>query len=164
MGEIKIQSHIFSYEALPDLFHHDPHGFMAYLRRDRLNFLRFWWNYVGENAGQKNPASSEGLDFSIRELENGATLTIIKMPEPVTVKGAFFVAMFLPKSKGGLFLRKDLTRIFTLENTPSADGTSPTTVGEITPRLKHLALSKGPEPTQEAFNETVVGLINTYKI
>lgn len=164
MGEIKSQPQIFSYEALPELFHTDPHSFLAYLRRDRLNFLRFWWDYVGKNTGQKDTASADGLDFSIKEVENGVTVTVITMPEPVTEKGAYFVAMILPQAKTGIFIRKELTRFFTLENKPSADGSSTTTIGEITPRLKHVTISKGPEPTREAFDNSVKELMATYKI
>jgi hypothetical protein len=164
MSEKKEQSLVFSYEALPELFHTDPHGFLVYLRRDRLNFLRFWWNYVGENTGHKEPTSNEGLDFTIRELENGTTLTIIRMPDPVKEKGAYFVAMILPKARGGFLLRRDLTRILTLENRMSPDGSSNTAIGEITPRLKHVIISKGPEPTQQAFNETVLKMISTNKV
>ena len=165
MDVLKDQSQVFSYEALPDLFHHDPHGFLAYLRRDRLNFLRFWWDYVGKNTGKQNIRSNNGLDFTIRELENGTTLVMIELPEPVTEKGAYFEAMILPKFKMGLFfIRSDQTRIFTLENKTTADGTASTTIGEITPRLKHIAISDGPEPTKEAFNKSVINLLHTYKI
>ncbi len=164
MVESKSQPHVFSYEALPELFHADPHSFLAYLRRDRLNFLRFWWDYVGKNTGDKNAVSADGLDFSIQEKENGVILTTITMPEPVTEKGAYFIAMILPRAKVGLFIRKELTRIFTLENKPSSDGTSSTTIGEITPRLKHVTLSKGPDPTLEAFKESVNDLMVSYKI
>jgi hypothetical protein len=164
MAEIKSQHIVFSYEALPELFHNDSRGFLTYLRRDKLNFLRFWWNFVGKNVGEKNQVSSEGLDFTIRELENGVTLTIITLPTPTKPKEAYYLALVLPKAKAGLFIKKDFTRIFTLERKANADGTSRMVIGEITPRLKHVEFTQGPDPSLEAFNQAVIEIIKSIKV
>ena len=164
MAEIKNQHLTFSYEALPELFHNDPRSFLTYLRRDKLNFLRFWWNFVGKNVGEKNQVSSEGLDFTIRELENGITLTIITLPTPTKPKEAYYLALVLPKAKVGLFVKKDLTRIFTLECKANADGTSRMVIGEITHRLRHVEFAPGPEPSLDAFNQAVVEIIKSHNL
>jgi len=164
MAEIKSQHLAFSYEALPELFHNDPHGFLTYLRRDKLNFLRFWWDYVGKNVGEKNRVSSEGLDYTIRDLENGVTLTMVTLPTPSKPKEAYYLALVLPKPRGGLFIKKDLTRIFTLECKTDADGTLKTVIGEITPRLKHIEFAQGPDPSLDAFNQAVIEIIKSHKL
>jgi hypothetical protein len=164
MADVKSQHVTFSYEALPELFHNDPRSFLTYLRRDKLNFLRFWWDYVGKNAGAKEQVSSEGLDFSIRELENGVTLTLITLPAPTHPKEAYYLAMVLPKPKGGLFVRKDLTRIFTLENKLDAEGNPKLVVGEITPRLKHVEFAKATDSSLDSFSAAVVEIIKSYKL
>jgi len=164
MAEKKSQHQTFSYEALPELFHNDPHGFLTYLRRDKLNFLRFWWDYVGKTSGQNNQVAFEGLDYSIQELGNGVTLTTITLPTPTRPREAYYLALVLPRPKGGLFIRKDLTRVFTLESKTDVDGNKKMFIGEITPRLKHVEFSKGTDPNLEAFNTEVVEIIKSHNI
>ena len=164
MAEPKSQPIAFAYEALPELFHNDPHSFLTYLRRDKMNFLRFWWDYVGKNTGSKGESSADGLAFSIRELDTGITVTIISLPKPAKPKEAYYLALVLPKAKGGIFIKKDLTRIFTLEYRLGQDGSEKTIIGEVTPRLKHFDFGPGTEPTLEAFRDAVDNIIITHKI
>jgi hypothetical protein len=164
MAEIKSQHQTFAYEALPELFHNDPRAFLTYLRRDKLNFLRFWWDYVGKNTGSKDKASNEGLDYAIQEVENGVTLTMITLPTPTRPREAYYLALVLPKPKGGLFVRKDLTRVFTLESKVDADGTTRLFIGEITPRLKHIHFEDWTDPNPEAFHTAVLEIIKSHNI
>ena len=164
MADVKNQHMVFAYEAIPDLFHNDPQGFLTYLRRDRLNFLRFYWDFVGKNVGEKNQVSMEGLDFIVHELDTGVTLTIITMPKPTKSKEAYFLALILPKPKGGLLLRRDVTRVFTLEYRIDDEGNPKTVLGEITHRRMHAYMGNGPDPNYDNFKKIMLEIIKTKKI
>jgi hypothetical protein len=172
MVESKSQQYVFSHQAIPELFHADPRGFLAYLNRDKMSFLNFWWENVGKNIGETHKILSEGLDFSIQEIIHGIILTMITLPNPTKSKEAYYIALVLPKEKEGLLLRRDVTRIFLLEYRleaqsefePVTEHFPETRLVEITQRLRRIDLQKGPEANLEAFTKAVLQLIEKFKI
>jgi hypothetical protein len=168
----KSQQYVFSHQAIPELFHTDPRGFLAYLNRDKMSFLNFWWENVGKNIGETNKVSGEGLDFSIQEIVHGIILTMITLPLPAQSKEAYYIALVLPKEKGGLLLRRDVTRIFLLEHRletqsefePVTEHFPETRLVEINQKMHRIDLQKGPPADLEAFTQTVLKLIEKFKI
>lgn len=70
---------------------------------------------TGQNIKKVDILSGEGLDFSVKNLDNGMTIALITLPPPQAVTEAYFVALCY-FSKTVIFSEQEsLAHSFTLE-------------------------------------------------
>jgi hypothetical protein len=158
MPKPKDQMQVFVYEAIPTIFHSDPQAFMNYLTRDGNKFLKFWWDHSGKKVKEENLASSEGLNYSIRELDKNNNLALITLPRHPEISSAYYLALYHPRSRWGFFIRRALTRVIVLEYSAGKEGSPRTTLAEITPSQRRVVVGQGPGPRIEEFFEAVCKL------
>jgi hypothetical protein len=150
----KSQHYLFAHEAIVILFKNQTRTFHEYLDKDGNKFLRFWWDHVGRNVLTEYERDSAGLDHEDRKLEDGTRITLIILPDP-ELSESYFLALVKPPDNRWLFW-KGLPRVIALERGEKADGTPRTILGEWTARGNHVIIGEGPEPSLEAFYDTVL--------
>jgi hypothetical protein len=142
----------FASEALPILFHNQTTDFFDYLERDGIQFLKFWWDHVGDKL--KENSSSEGMKYEIRTLDNGKRVVLITLPHPHSPSEAYYLAMIDRPQKRSLFSWQNLARVISLE---SSEGSN-TRLYELTSRARRVFISEGPRPDLEPFYTSVCQL------
>ncbi len=156
----KSQQDEFVYKALPGVFHSDPQGFINYLTRDGKKFLQFWWDYVAKTLKEEDLVSSQGINYHLRELDKNTTLVLITLPRHPEVSDAYYMALYQPRTRLGVFLKRALTRVVILEYKATLESADFRTIlAEITPGGRRVVIGPGPEPRIENFFETVCKLI-----
>lgn len=148
------QHYVFAYEALAVLFLTQTRQFLEKIEKDGNKFLQFWWKYTGTNIAPEFHVEPKGLGCSIRKLENGATMVMVKLPDP-KLKEAYFVALHAPKRRPFLFW-KNYPVLIALERGENPDGSIKTTMAYWTSRGRHEVIGPGPEPDLELFYQAVL--------
>jgi len=152
------QSHqyIFSYKALPSAFRSDTERFFYYLEEDKLDFLQFWWDHVGERLEPEERRIAYNMSFQIREHSNGARTALITPPPPQKHGEAYFVALLYPPQKPTLFIWKKFCKVFSLSQIIKEDGRKETIFGEWTPRGRYLPGEEGLAIDLDVFYKKVL--------
>lgn len=164
MPPLKTQQHIFISEALPSLFHQTPEMFIKYLDEDGKNFLRFWWEQVGENVEKASVAAGEQLNLEVHRTLDDVTIVIITLPKPKYVGEAYFAALIYRPVKFRIFIRRALTRFIVLESCKDKKGEYGTLFVERTAMKRRKVLGSGPkEPSQSAFYRIVFDMVSKKK-
>jgi len=63
MDKKKSLQYNFAFEAIPIIFHSQTTEFMRLLEKDGVEFLKFWWNHVGDQVEESKrvmPAGTGG--------------------------------------------------------------------------------------------------------
>ena len=63
MDKKKTLQYNFTFEAIPLLFHSQTSGFIKHLEKDGVNFLKFWWNHVGDQLEEDKRVTPAGLTY-----------------------------------------------------------------------------------------------------
>jgi len=131
-------------QAIAALFHDSPREFLFYLERDGNDFLRFYWDKVGDDVKEHKNFAGMGYEF-----RNGNAF--IKLPQPTEIGEAYYIALLYKQN-----LLFSTTRVFVLEYTKDI----PLLV-EITKRLKRIVVKKCD--TKEFFNCIAGGTNDRYE-
>lgn len=152
----------FTYEVLPLLFHNETSQFIALLKRDGLNFLKFWWDRAGVNLDESMRVSPEGMDFEFKKINDGREVVLIKLPAPKEAPEAYFLAMVEKPKKHSLLPWRNLARVFALSRAANLDstGTQNTTLVELTRTARYVEVGKGSRPNMKDFYKTVSGIVS----
>ncbi len=59
MDKTKSQAINFAFEVVPLMFHSQTTDFITYLKKDGLQFLEFWWKYIGDKLDEGQGCSFE---------------------------------------------------------------------------------------------------------
>ena len=163
MAEKPSQHEKYSLEVIPLIFHHETAKFMSMIQRDGLKFLEFWWDRAGLEVEESKRSSFEGVQFSIKSYSDGREIVLIKMPAPRKTGEVYFIGMVTRPLKHSIFSWKNLARVFvvTRDDTENQDGH--TQLAELTRSARYIAIGVGPKPTQKAFYDTIVGLLDRKK-
>jgi hypothetical protein len=165
MNKNKSQHFNFSHEAIPIMWHKETDHFLKYLHKDGKVFLRFYWKHIKENLGVTKETSSEGLDFSIKEVftkkGKAVTIVLLTLPTPQEPGEVYYMALVkLPDKRTitDIFLMHiPTTRVYGLEyDGLDESNQARTTITEITPRTRNLRLREGPEPNSNSFYEEII--------
>jgi hypothetical protein len=152
------QHYLFSYRALPALFHSQTQDFFKYLKKDRTKFLLFWWEHVihAHYLHDKSMhVAPDGLNFEIRTYKDGREIALIILPTPKASSEAYFLGLVPPPLKKNFFPWKNLARVFSLELRVGKSGSRDTLLGEWTPRGNHVVIGDGPKPDIDDFFKVV---------
>jgi hypothetical protein len=151
----------FSYEVLPLLFHNEGAQFIVLLRRDGINFLKFWWDRAGINLDESMRVSPEGMDFEIKKVNDGREMVLVKLPPPREAPEAYYLALVTKPKKRSLLPWRNLAKVFALSRDADLDSTGApnTTLVELTRTARYVPIGKGPRPTLKEFSKVVFGMI-----
>jgi hypothetical protein len=161
MDKTKSQAFNFAYEAIPIMFHTQTKDFFTYLERDGLEFLEFWWNYVGEKVGEKQHRSFEGMDFKFMRTDKDNTIIIITLPAPLSEDEIHYLLLQAKPEKRFAWVKFPNTRVVALIRKASPEDPDGTELGDITPRGIYVRIRKGPTPTFENIEKIAKGLLKT---
>lgn len=173
MNKNKSQHYNFSHEAIPILWHKETSHFLTYIAKDGIAFLRFYWKHIKENLGAKIESSSDGLDYSIKELsvKNNKILKIIilTLPKPQEIGEVYYMALVkLPDKKtfADLFMiHLPTTKVYTLELAGYDENKLPlTNIMEITPRTRNIKLREGTQPNFKLFYDEILKEIHVERL
>lgn len=108
-NEPRPQYYNFAHIVLPEIFTRDSAKFMATMRQNGVEFLRYVWKQVGEYENVEQPTEAvEQIKLENRTLET-AYVTIITLPPPENPTEAHFVTAVFDPIQGA-------SRYFTLEH------------------------------------------------
>lgn len=155
MEKTRSQHYNYSFEAIPILFHSQTDGFMKYLEKDGVKFLRFWWDHVGDKLEEAQRVPWRGLDFEIEVLDGKRKLVWIILPKPSHDEEAYFLGLLASPEQRFAWVRLPNTRVFVLRRWDNLPEPPRTLFGELTPRALFRKLGEGIEPNKEAFKEAV---------
>lgn len=159
MAETHNQHYLFSYEAMPIMFHSQSKDFLRYLDRDGIGFLKFWWDMTGNKVDAGLRSEPKGLGFQLKAHPDGRKIVLITLPAPKDIPEAYFLELVSPPVKRGLFSWQNSARVFSLEKAARKDGTPVTALAEWTARGYRHLIGKGPEPLLEDFYQAVDAII-----
>jgi hypothetical protein len=163
MADKPSQHEKYSLEILPLIFHHETDKFMSMISRDGVKFLEFWWDRAGLEVDESKRSSPEGIQFEIKSYSDGREIVVVKMPLPRKVGEAYFLGMVTRPLKRSLFSWKNLARVFVLTRANADNADRQTKLAELTRSARYVAIGKGPKPTQKAFLETIIDLLDRKK-
>jgi hypothetical protein len=163
MAEKPSQHQKYSLEVIPLIFHHETDKFMSMIQRDGLKFLEFWWDRAGLEVEESKRSSFEGAKYDIKSYSDGRDIVLIKLPPPSKTGEVFFIGLVTRPLKHSIFSWKNLARVFVLTR-DDVDGLDRhTQLAELTRSARYVVIGKGPKPTQKAFMETIVSLLDRKK-
>lgn len=159
---MKTQYLTFTTEALPTLFHTQTEEFCRYVKKDAMDFFRFWWNQVGSKVDHPQPEWIDDIQVELLETHNPVSESmLLRLPVPPAgtvdkIDWLWFVclkrhplASLLSPSKRVLLCRSQV---------PATPGR----IFEITPRLRQVALPKSIAPEAGSVNaETLSALLRS---
>ncbi len=156
----KNQHYNFTHEALPTLFHHQTKGFMQFLERDGVQFLKFWWDHVGKRLDNSSLVPFKDVSYKIIDIaERNSKAYLIKLP-PVQENGdVYMMACIKVPEKRMPFVNWPSTRIVALEKIDPSVYASGTRMVEVTPRARFVPIGPGPEPEEQVFYQAVLDYI-----
>ena len=163
MAEKPNQHEKYSLEILPLIFHHETDKFMSMIQRDGTKFLEFWWDRAGLEVDESKRSSSEGIKFEIKTYTDGRDIVVVRLPNPCTVGESYFLGMVTRPLKRSIFSWKNLARVFVLTRANDDNGERQTKLAELTRSARYVALGNGPKPTQKAFMQTIIDLLDRKK-
>jgi hypothetical protein len=154
------QHQMFAFEVLPLLFHNETTQFMTYLRKDGVEFLKFWWDRAGISLDPELRSSPEGFDFEIHPFHDGREIVIVRMPPPKKTGESYYLGLVTKPLKRSILSWRNLGRVFTLNRTAGENADENTELGELTKMARYVAIGKGPKATKKAFFDSICGQLN----
>lgn len=155
MDKTKSLHHNFVFEALPILFHSQTDGFMKYIDKDGINFLRFWWNHVGDRMDESKRVPPGSMTFEIRQFDKKTRIVYIKFPPPNDNGDAYFMACVARPERRFAWVRIPNTTVYVLKRNDERGEGHRTAFGELSPRAIYRELGVGLNPTKQDFQRIV---------
>jgi hypothetical protein len=142
MVDKKESQHInFAHEAIPILFNTQYAGFMQYIERDRIGFLQFWWNHIGDQLDKSLCKAPNGLSYKIIEIDEKRKIILITLPTPILSGEAYYLAC----------VNFSFTRVISLYKSEDENGLSCTRMAYLTRQARVVPIGIGPQPDAELF-------------
>jgi hypothetical protein len=153
----------FVFEAMPTLFHSQTDGFMKYLDKDGVKFLKFWWDHMGDKLPDEKRTTPAGLTFEKTEIDARNPLVLITLPSPREDGDAYFIGL-IPKPERRFAIVKFYTsKMFVLCRKDDANQPNRTTFGIVTPRGNYHEYGIGLKPTLQDFKRTIKNRVEKKK-
>jgi hypothetical protein len=163
MDKNKSQAFNFAYEVVPVMFHTQTTDFITYLKKDGLQFLQFWWEYIADKVNEGQERSFEGMDYTIIQPDKNNTLVIISLPKTQEEGEVIYLLLHAKPERRFAWVKLPNTRVIALINKEAPENPEGTELGDITPRGAYVRLRKGPVPTVENMTKIGVALVNAQK-
>jgi hypothetical protein len=160
MDRKKSQAFNFANEVIPIMFHSQTTDFFAYLERDGLKFLEFWWNYVGEQLPEEQHRPMEGMGYKLVKIDEKNSMILITLPEPQSAGEVYFLAMLRKPERHFGWVRLPSTRVLAMIKRPTVENPDETELGDLTPRGHYVPIRRGPTPTLGNMTKIAFDLTN----
>ncbi len=155
MEKNRSQNYNFAFEAIPLLFHSQTNGFMEYVEKKGVDFLKFWWNHVGDRMDEPKRVSPLGLTYYETQFDKKTRIFYITLPTPRENGDAYFLACVgRPEKRFGI-VRLPNTAVYVLSRKDEQAEGHRTAFGELTPRARYRELGVGLKPTKQDFQRVV---------
>lgn len=108
--------YLFAYRVLPQFALSDPRKFFAHLTNGGVEFLRFFWNQLGESLPISDRVDSNGLAVTFGSSNSPVAVACITLPPPMRETEAYFAGFVYRAASGFVFKKKPaVARYLTLE-------------------------------------------------
>jgi hypothetical protein len=161
MDKKKSLQYNFGFEAIPILFHSQTSDFMSYIEKDRVDFLKFWWNHVGDQMEEAKRITPDGIAFEC-EQHKDINITFITFPTPREDGDPIFLACIARPEKRFGWVRLPNTDVYVLSRYDECPVQNKTAFGEISPRGLYRDHGIGLNPTMEDFKRIVMKKIERF--
>ncbi|MEL7591516.1 MAG: hypothetical protein AAGU17_09540 [Anaerolineaceae bacterium] len=145
----------FVFEAMPTLFHSQTDGFMKYLDKDGVKFLKFWWDHMGDKLPDEKRTTPAGLTFEKQEIDAKNKLILITLPSPRENGDAYFIGLIPRPERRFAFVKFYTSTMFVLIRKDDVDQPNHTSFGIVTPRGNYHEYGIGLKPTQQDFKRVI---------
>lgn len=115
----RAQHYIFAHKLVPSLFFEDPGGFLDRLAQEGNALLSRLWVEAARLANTGSPDTpTDAVDLryvpvsEVRDLQDGARLVVLMLPEPIAALEAFFVALVV---RSPMNMSEAIGSVYTLE-------------------------------------------------
>lgn len=144
------QHYLFAHHLLRSDFFRDPSGCISSLERQGLQYLLRLWDraaMVDEATGMVEELVADGLDYEIRDLPDGTSISLISLPPAVGCGEAWMLALvFRPYLLHPAPVGQSIARYLTLERVVGEHEDVRTILAEWTADRQHVSLGSGPQP------------------
>ncbi|MDO9121949.1 MAG: hypothetical protein Q7U31_09190 [Anaerolineaceae bacterium] len=145
----------YAFEALPILFHGQTDGFIKYIEKDGVEFLKFWWNHVGDQLEKNKRLSPAGLSFDIESFDSKTKIVFITFPTAQEDGDPILVACVARPERRFAWVRLQNTEYFILSRYDGSKADNKTAFGVITPRGIYHENGIGLAPLKQDFKRIV---------
>jgi hypothetical protein len=163
MEKNKSLAYNYAFEAMPLLFHGQTSGFMQYLKKDGVDFLKFWWNHVGDQMEESKRVTPAGLTYEIQAYDANTQIVYISLPTPKEDGDPIFFGCVARPEKRFSFVRIPNTAFYILTRYDGCQTQYKTAFGELTPRAIYRERGVGLNPTKADFKRIVLAQLNKHK-
>lgn len=160
MDRKKSQSYNFCFEALPSLFHAQTKDFFKYLEKDGIKFIEFWWDHVGARLPYEMLVPFTNASVESFMAGPKTKVVMLALPHPRNEGELYFAGMISNPERKFAWVKLPRTRIIGLARASKDKFVSGTELGDVTPRGMFVSLGEGPEPTKEAFRQSLLSYAN----
>ncbi|KAF0111784.1 MAG: hypothetical protein FD147_586 [Chloroflexi bacterium] len=155
MDKNKSLQYNFAFEAMPILFHSQTSGFMNHLEKDGIEFIKFWWNHVGDRMEESKRITPAGITFDVEQIDKNTRLVLITLPTPKEDGDAYFLALIARPEKRFAWVRLPNTAVYVLSRYDECQAKYQTAFGELSPRGLYRERGIGLNPTKLDFKRVV---------
>jgi hypothetical protein len=145
----------FAFDAMPALFHSQTDGFVKYLDKDGVKFLKFYWDLLGDKLPEEKRISAAGLTFTKEVIDSKNHLVIITLPSPKEDGDPYFIGLVPKPERRFAIVRFYNSTMFVLLRKDDADHANRTSFGEVTPKGNYHERGIGLKPTQQDFKRII---------
>lgn len=153
----------FVFDVMPALFHSQTDGFVKYIDRDGLKFLKFWWDHIGDRLPEEKRTSSAGLTFEKKQINPKTSLILITLPSPKEDGDVYFIGLIPRPERRFAMVRFYNSTMFVLLRKDSVDQPNRTSFGEVTPRGNYHERGIGLKPTKQDFERVILNRLEKKK-
>lgn len=152
------KSHQYNYgfEVIPILFHSQTSDFKSYLEKDGVEFLKFWWNHVGNQMGEAKFTSSDGISYEYEQHDKKIDLFLITLPTSREDGDPIFLACVSRPERRFSWVRLPSTDFYVLSRYDGSNAKNKTAFGEVSPRGLYRDIGIGLNPTISDFKRIVM--------
>jgi hypothetical protein len=145
----------FVFDVMPALFHSQTDGFQKYIDKDGIKFLKFYWDYLGDQLPAEKRASSAGLALEIEQLDKKTRLILITLPSPKEDGDAYFIGLIPKPERRFAWVKFYTSRMYVLCRSDKVSESHKTAFGIVTPRGNFRETGVGLIPTKTDFKRIV---------
>jgi len=145
----------FVFDAMPALFHGQTDGFVKYMNKDGVKFLKFYWDHMGDKLPEGKRVSAPGLAIEKDQINAKTQLITITLPSPKEDGDAYFIGLIPRPERRFAMVRFYNSSMFVLIRKDDVDQPHRTSFGEVTPKGNYRERGIGLTPTKQDFKRII---------
>jgi len=145
----------FVFDAMPALFHGQTDGFVKYIDKDGVKFLKFYWDHLGDRLPEEKRVSAAGLTVEKEEINPKTQLITITLPSPREDGDVYFIGLIPKPERRFAFVRFYTSTMYVLVRKDNVEQSHRTSFGEVTPRGNYHERGIGLAPNKQDFKRII---------